>query len=81
MYDSFESDYKSSSCCYSVFLLIFRSPFLVYSFSFILSSFFHLHPPLVDQVSGLDPFPISTFLKSLGVAVRLKITVQVSLLH
>ena len=51
------------------------------SFSFILSSFFHLHHPRVDQVAGVDLCPISTFLKSLGVAIRLKITVQVSLPH
>ena len=50
-------------------------------FPFILSSFFHLHPPHVDQVVGIDPCPISTFLKSLGVAVRLKITNQVSFPH
>ena len=52
-----------------------------YSFSFILPSFFHLYPSHVDQVAGIDPCPISTFLKSLGVAIRLKITVQVSLPH
>ena len=52
-----------------------------YYFSFILSSFFHLHPPRADQVAGIDPCSISTFLKSLGVAIRLKITVQVSLSH
>ena len=51
------------------------------SFSFILYSFFHLHPPCVDQVASVDLCPISTFLKFLGVAVRLKITVQVSLTH
>ena len=51
------------------------------SFSFILSSFFNLHPLRVDQVVGFDPYPINTFLKSLGVAVRLKIIVQVSLPH
>ena len=41
---------------------------------------FHLHPPRVDQIIGVDPCPINTFLKSLGVAVRLKIIVQVSFL-
>ena len=50
-------------------------PSLGYSFSFILSSFFHLHPSGVDQVVGVDPCPIRTFLKSLGVAIRLKITI------
>ena len=52
-----------------------------YSSSFILSSFSHLHPPCIDQVAGANPCPISFFLKSLGVAVRLKIIVQVSLSH
>ena len=51
------------------------------SFSLILSSSFHLHPPCVDQVADFDPCPISIFLKSLGVVVRLKITVQASLPH
>ena len=52
-----------------------------YSFYFILPSFFHLHPLRVDQAVGIDSCSISTFLKSLGIAVRLKITVQVSLPH
>ena len=56
-------------------------PHLGASFTLILSSSFHLHPPRVDQVVDFDPYPISTFLKSLGVAVRLKITVQLSLPH
>ena len=81
IYLSFEFDYKSSSCYYSIFLLISQSLSSGYSFSFILSSFFHLHPPCVDQVSGVDSCPINTFLKSLGVAVRLKITVQISFPH
>ena len=51
------------------------------SFSFILSPFFHLHPLRVDQVVGFDSYSISTFLKSLGVAVRLLITVQISHPH
>ena len=52
-----------------------------YSFYFILSSFLHLHPPLVDQIVGVNSCPISTFLKSLGVAVKLKNTVHVSFSH
>ena len=63
------------------FYLSSNPPSSRYSFSFILSSFFHLHPLRVDQVAGFDPYPISTFLKFLGVAIRLKITIQVSLLH
>ena len=63
------------------FSFFFNPPPPGSSFSFILSSFFHLHPPRVDHVTGFDPYPISTFLKSLGVAIRLKITIQVSLPH
>ena len=63
------------------FSFFFNPPPPGSSFSFILSSFFHLHPPRVDQVAGVDPCPINTFLKSLGVVVRLKITVHVSLSH
>ena len=63
------------------FSFFFNPPPSGSSFSFVLSSFFHLHPPRVDQVAGVDPCPINTFLKSLGVVVRLKITVHVSLSH
>ena len=60
----------------TVFFSQFSDPLsLRYSSSFILSSFFHLHPPHVDQVSNIDSCPSNTFLKSLGVAVRLKITI------
>ena len=50
IYISFEFDYKSSSCftVFFFFFLISRSPSSRYSFSFILSSFFHLHPLRVD---------------------------------
>ena len=63
------------------FSFFFDPPPLGSSFSFILSSFFHLHHPCIDQVPGFGPCPISTFLKPLGVAVKLKITVQVLLSH
>ena len=50
---------------------------LLYSFPF-----FHLSLPHVDQITNLlDIVPINTFLKSLWVAVKLEVTVQVSLLH
>ena len=62
------------------FSFFFNPPPPGSSFSFILSSF-HLHPPRVDQVACFDPYPINTFLKSLGIAVRLKITIQVSFPH
>ena len=52
-----------------------RSIFSMHSFSFILPHFFRLHLPRVDQITGVDHCSISTFLKSLGVAVRLKIVV------
>ena len=75
IYIVLEFDYKSNSCFYSVFLLISWFSFLRVFFPFYTIFFFHLHPPHVDQVIGVDPCPISTFLKSLGVTVRLKITV------
>ena len=81
IYISFELGYKSCSSSYSVFLFLLQSPSPGSSFSFILSSLFHLHPPRVDQDASFDPCPINTFLKSLGIAVRLKITVQVSFPH
>ena len=89
IYNSFESDYKSSSYCYSIFLLIFRSPFSVYSFSFILSSLFHLYPPRVDQVFGVNPFPnsflcfhysLTFFCVRLRLRLRLSVSVSVHLL-
>ena len=54
-------------------------PCLGASFSLTVSSSFDLYPPRVDQVANFDPCPINIFLKSLGVVVRLKIIVQVSL--
>ena len=44
IYNSFEFDYKSSSCGYSVFLLIFRSPLLRVFFLFYIV-FFLSSPP------------------------------------
>ena len=52
---------------------------LYYPFSSIYT--WNLHPPRVNQVVGFDSYPISTFLKSLGVAVRLKITIRILLPH
>ena len=76
-----EVDYKYSSNCYIVSFSILRSPsfrvFFLFYTTFLLSSY----PPRVGQIVGVDHCPISTFLKSLVVAVRLKITVQVSLPH
>ena len=41
----------------------------------------HLSPPCVDQMAGFYSCPINTFLKLLGVAVRLNISVQASPPH
>ena len=41
----------------------------------------YLSPPCVDQMADSFPYPISTFLKSLDIAVRLNSTVQVSPPH
>ena len=72
----------SPICVATVFFYPSSDPLsLGYSFSFIPSSFFHLHPPHLDQIASVDSYSISTFLKSLGVAVRLKIIVHVSLPH
>ena len=45
-------------------------------------SFFHLSCPRVDQIANLlNICPISTFLKSLWVAMRLEVIIQVSPPH
>ena len=79
LYILLEVCYKYSSNCYSVSFLILRSPSLRVSLLFYTIFSFHLNPSRADQIVGVDPCPISTFLKSLG--NRLKTTVQVSLLH
>ena len=81
LYISLNFDYKRSFCCYSIFLLILRSLSLRVFFLFYTLFLFYLHPSCVDQVIGVNPCPINTFLKSLRVVVRLKIIVQVSLPH
>ena len=81
LYILFEFGYIYNFDCYSVSFSILRSPSLGSSFLFILPSSFPFYPPHVKQIAGIDLCPISTFLKSLVVAVRLKITVQVSLSH
>ena len=72
LYISLEFNYKSSSQYYSLLLSILRSLSLGSSFYFILSFFFHLYPPCVDQIVGVDSYPISTFLKSLGSSCKAK---------
>ena len=54
--------------CNGILLLLYSIPF------------FNLSLPRVDQIANpLDICPISTFLKSLWVAVRLEVTIHVSL--
>ena len=64
------------------FFLQLSDASLQWNFSSLYSPFLlYLSPLRVDQIADLDTSPISTFLKSLGVAIRLKITVQVSPSH
>ena len=56
--------------CNGILLLLYSLPF------------FHLSLSHVDQIANLlDTCPIITFLKSLWVAVRLEVTVKLSLPH
>ena len=66
LYIFLEFDYKYIFQCYSILLSNFQSPLSRPPFYFILSFPFHLCPPRVDQIVGVDPCHISTFLKSLG---------------
>ena len=76
----FSSSITSSTLdCYNVFLLISQSLSLKTSPLFILSLPSHFYPSHEQQIACVNPYPISTLLKSLGVAVRLKCTVQISL--
>ena len=80
LYISLEFDYRHNSCCYNVFLSILRSLFFRAFFLFYTIFFLSSLPSRVDQITSVDPCPISTFLKSLRVAIRLKIIVQVHFL-
>ena len=66
MYILLEVGYKYSFDYYNISLLILRSPSLKVSLPFYTIFSFHLYPPRADQIIGVDPYPISTFLKSLG---------------
>ena len=64
------------------FFLQLSDASLQWNFSSLYSpSLLYLSHVRVDHITDLDTSPISTFLESLRVAVRLKITVQVSPLH
>ena len=67
-----EVGYKYSSNCYSISFLILRS-FSLRAFLLFYTTFpFHLYPPHADQIVGVDPYPISTFLKSLGSSYKVE---------
>ena len=65
LYILLEFGYRYSFDCYNVSFSILRSSSSRSSFPFILSSFFPLYPPRIGQIAGIDPCPISIFLKSL----------------
>ena len=69
VYNDFSLDFLDDLPCNGVFSLLYSH------------SFFHLSPSHVDQIAGPNTCPISIFLKSLGVAVGLKVIIQVSPLH
>ena len=82
LYTSLKFDYKFNSWLLQYFSLNFLiPPSLGSSFCFIPSFFFPLYHPHVEQIASIDPCPIKTFLKSLVIAIRQKITVQVSPPH
>ena len=62
--------------CKMIFFTNYQMIHLQWDFSFLYSpSLLHLSPPRVDQIAGFDTCPINTFLKSLGIALRLNITI------
>ena len=64
-------DYKFLFLITTTFLFLFLDPFFQGLLWFILSLSSHLHPTCGQSIAYFDPCPISTLLKSLGVAVRL----------
>ena len=66
LYISLKVDYKYSFNCYNVSFSILRSFSLKVSLLFYTIFPFHLYSPRADQIVGVDPRPISLFLKSLG---------------
>ena len=74
--------YKYSSSWLHSDLFFDSPPSVMESFPFYTLLFFHPRLSHVDQIANLlDIGPISTSLKSLWVAVRLEVTIQVSLPH
>ena len=62
--------YKYSSNCYSVSFSILRFLSLRVSLLFYTIFPFHLYPPCPNQIVGVDPCLISTFLKSLSYSCK-----------
>ena len=66
----------------TVFFYQFSDPLQQWNFSSLYCpSLLHLSHPHVDQMANPYPYPISTLLKFLEIAIRLNITVQVSPPH
>ena len=61
-----EVGYRYNFDCYSVSFSILRSLSLRVSLLFYTTFPFHLYPSHANQIVGVGPYPISTFLKSLG---------------
>ena len=66
LYIFLEFGYKHSYYCYNIFLSISDPNLLGSYLHFIPFSFFYLYPPHVDQIAGVNPCLISSFLKFLG---------------
>ena len=66
LYIFLEVGYRYNFDCYSVSFSILRSLSLKVSLLFYTTFPFHLYPPHADQIVGVGPCSISTFLKSLG---------------
>ena len=66
LYISLKFDYKYNSWLLQCFSLSFSIHLLRVSFPFYTIFPFHLHLPRANQIVGVNLYPISTFLKSLG---------------
>ena len=72
LYILLEVGFKYSFDCYNVSFSILRSPSLRISSLFYTIFPFYLYPPHVDQIAGVDPYPISIFLKSLDSSCKVE---------
>ena len=64
LYIILEIGYKYSSYSYNVSLKASLLFYIIFPF--------HLYPPRVDQIVGVDPCSINTFLKSLGSSCKVE---------